>query len=72
MSRAVWIQMVQDSAPFPISDYQAEIMFKMAMESQHRGETITISPGLIDLNLTNLYNQYIIYNTLRGEQHGEK
>jgi hypothetical protein len=73
MSRVLWIQMVQESAPFPISDQVADLMYHRAASAYGFGQTLILGPGSPDeLDLTKTFEQYRMLEILRGEQHGKK
>lgn len=69
MSRATWIQMVQESAPFFISDQVAELMYHRAASAYGFGQKLILGPGSPgELDLTNLFEQYRMLQILKGEK----
>jgi hypothetical protein len=69
MSRKIWIEMVQSSAPFPISENVAELMYHRAASAYGFGQQLVLGPGGPgEVDLTKLFEQYRMLEIIKGEK----
>lgn len=64
----LWKQMVQESAPFPIPDHAVQTLYHRAAASWLTGQTLHLGSPPFEVDLTKLFEQYRMLETLRGEQ----